>query len=327
MFVRQDWELFRNINDLSHKAGVPKDKIAALVAKELVDNALDACQSCEIGELGDDGFYVQDNGPGIETGQVADLFSISRPLRSTKLLRLPSRGALGNGLRVVAGAVLATGGKLIVSTRGQTLSLNPLSDGSTAVEKLGDYTGEGMRVEVHLGKDAGPIDLGWAQRAKIFSLCGEYYKGKTSSWWYTSRDFHELCLAAKDMTVRDLVVQFEACSGKVGIILDGFKGRQTVDLTLDDAKVLLERMRQVSSPVKASRLGYFGDVEEIRYAMPNYAKVLGTSKLTSDGDIAEIPYVIESWARLSDQAEIYVNVNRTPILKKEVHYNPPYNIS
>jgi DNA topoisomerase VI subunit B len=107
MFVRQDWELFRNINDLSHKAGVPKDKVAALVAKELVDNALDACQSCDIGELGDDGFYVQDNGPGIDTGQVADLFSISRPLRSTKLLRLPSRGALGNGLRVVAGAVLA----------------------------------------------------------------------------------------------------------------------------------------------------------------------------------------------------------------------------
>jgi hypothetical protein len=163
------------------------------------------------------------------------------------------------------------------------LSLSPLSDGSTAVEKLGDYTGEGMRVEVHLGKDAGPIDLRWAQRAILFSLNGEYYKGKTSPWWYTSRDFLELCLAAKDMTVRDLVIQFEACSGKVGTILDGFKGRQTVDLTLDEAKVLLERMREVSSPVKASRLGYFGDIEEFRYAMPNYAKAVGIFKSTSDG--------------------------------------------
>jgi hypothetical protein len=73
---------------------------------------------------------------------------------------------------------------------------------------------------------------------------------------------------------------------------------QAVDLTLDDAKVLLERMKKVSAPVKANRLGFFGDAEEIRFAMPNYAKVLGTFKLTSDGEVAEIPYVIESWAKL-----------------------------
>ena len=36
---------------------------------------------------------------------------------STKLLRLPSRGALGNGLRVVAGAVLASEGSLVVMAR------------------------------------------------------------------------------------------------------------------------------------------------------------------------------------------------------------------
>lgn len=94
MFERQDWELFRTINGLSHKAGVPRDQIAALVAKELVDNALDESESCDIGEV-DGGFYVQDNGPGIDPTQVADLFSIKRPLKSTKLLRLPSRGALG----------------------------------------------------------------------------------------------------------------------------------------------------------------------------------------------------------------------------------------
>lgn len=125
MFVREEWELFRSINDLSHKAGVPREKIAALVAKELVDNALDACGSCEIEELGNDGFYVQDKGPGIDPSQVADLFSIRRPLKSSKLLRLPSRGALGNGLRVVAGAVLATSGKLVVSTRGATFNSAP----------------------------------------------------------------------------------------------------------------------------------------------------------------------------------------------------------
>jgi hypothetical protein len=103
MFERHDWELFRTIDGLSHKAGVPREKIAALIAKELMDNALDAGTSCEVGMLNNyAGFYVQDNGPGLDHVQVADLFSIKRPLKSTKLLRLPSRGALGNGLRVIA---------------------------------------------------------------------------------------------------------------------------------------------------------------------------------------------------------------------------------
>ena len=113
MFERQDWELFRTIGGLSSKAGVPRDMIASLVAKELMDNALDESVPSEVGLLEDNaGFFVQDHGPGLEPAEVADLFSIKRPLKSTKLLRLPSRGALGNGLRVVTGAVLATGGTL-----------------------------------------------------------------------------------------------------------------------------------------------------------------------------------------------------------------------
>ena len=129
-----------------------------MVAKELTDNALDTNASCKVGLIDDDaGFFVQDNGPGIDP-QVADLFSIRRPLKSTKLLRLPSRGALGNGLRVVAGAVLATGGKLRVCTKGQAMNLMPCADGTTTVEVIGTYDGEGTRVEVQLGLDAGPIN-------------------------------------------------------------------------------------------------------------------------------------------------------------------------
>ena len=52
---------------------------------------------------------------------------------STKLLRLPTRGALGNGLRVVAGSVLASDGSLVVTTRGKRIGLRPERDGSTTV--------------------------------------------------------------------------------------------------------------------------------------------------------------------------------------------------
>ena len=61
------------------------------------------------------------------------MFSINRPLVSTKLLRLPTRGALGNGLRVVAGAVVASNGSLTVITRNVRLELRPERDGSTTV--------------------------------------------------------------------------------------------------------------------------------------------------------------------------------------------------
>jgi hypothetical protein len=116
LFEREDWTLFRNIETLCQKAGVPKSKLSVLVCKELADNALDICSDCEIGYEGDF-FYVKDHGPGLDP----ELFSICRPLRSSKYLRLPTRGALGNGLRVVAGSVIASGGELYVSTRGKVI--------------------------------------------------------------------------------------------------------------------------------------------------------------------------------------------------------------
>jgi len=313
MFERQDWELFRTLDGLCARAGVPRDRIASLVAKELTDNALDTNTSCKVGLIDDDaGFFVQDDGPGLD--QVADIFSIRRPLKSTKLLRMPSRGALGNGLRVVAGAVLATGGKLRVCTKGQAMNLMPCADGTTTVEVIGTYDGKGTRVEVQLGLDAGPINsntLNWAKSAQIFAS-GQFYKGKTSPWWYTSSDFHELCLAAKDMIVSDLVSQFESCASKVGTITAGFKGKRASNVTLDEAKVLLDRMRDASAPVKASRLGYC-NVDLMEDDLGYYAKVTGTFKLESHLEVAEIPYVVEAWANFGEQAEIYVHVNRTPI--------------
>ncbi|TWH57213.1 hypothetical protein DesLBE_1478 [Desulfitobacterium sp. LBE] len=116
LFEREDWKLFRNMETLPQKAGVPESKLSMLVCKELVDNALDLCGACEIGYEGDL-FYVKDRGVGLDP----DLFSISRPLRSSKYLRLPTRGALGNGLRVVAGAVAASGGRAPCLHPGQAL--------------------------------------------------------------------------------------------------------------------------------------------------------------------------------------------------------------
>jgi hypothetical protein len=49
MAERHDWALFRSIEGLQQKAGVPADKLRRLVLKELADNALDEATSCRSG--------------------------------------------------------------------------------------------------------------------------------------------------------------------------------------------------------------------------------------------------------------------------------------
>jgi signal transduction histidine kinase len=123
-FERADWTSFRTVEGLQQKAGVAQDKLIRLVLKELADNGLDAGAEVTVGEY-DGGFFVEDEGPGLDPYEIPNLFSIARPLTSTKMLRLPTRGALGNGLRVAAGAVLASDGKLAVISRGVRQELKP----------------------------------------------------------------------------------------------------------------------------------------------------------------------------------------------------------
>jgi len=109
MYQREDWTDFRNLATLIRRAGVPAKRLVRVVLKELTDNGLDHGGTTRCGELDDGTFYVEDDGDGIggTPEEIAFLFSISRPLTSSKLIRLPTRGALGNGQRVIVGAVLS----------------------------------------------------------------------------------------------------------------------------------------------------------------------------------------------------------------------------
>src|SRR5262249_56720618 len=100
---REDWALSRTVEDLQQKAGVAKGELRRLILKELADNGLDTGTAVRVGKTGE-GYFVEDDGGGIDPDDVARLFSISRPMMSTKLWRLPTPGALGNGFGVGAGA-------------------------------------------------------------------------------------------------------------------------------------------------------------------------------------------------------------------------------
>jgi hypothetical protein len=225
-FEREDWSLFRTVEGLQQKAGVAKDKLRRLVLKELCDNGLDTDAPVRIGHLpGNKGYYVEDGGRGIDgtPEEIARLFSIARPLVSTKLLRLPIRGALGNGLRVVAGAVLASEGSLVVVTRNRSIVLRPERNGTTTVvsAKAAKFP-VGTRIEIAFGPALPPDAraLSWAVMACRLAGEGQTYAGRSSPWWFDLTQFHELLYASGATPVRELISHLDGCTGaKAGEIV------------------------------------------------------------------------------------------------------------
>jgi hypothetical protein len=321
MAERHDWALFRSIEGLQQKAGVAADKLCRLVLKELVDNALDEATSCRSGfEKDRDVYFVEDEGRGLDgtPQEIASLFSIRRPMRSSKLLRLPQRGALGNGLRVVAGAVLASHGSLAVTTRNQRIELRPEADGSTTVVKVtAAKRPVGTRIEIGFGP-ALPPDRGalmWAHHAEMMARGGSY-EGKSSPFWYDPVQFHELLLAHGVQPLRSLIAQLDGCSGgKAGEIVTGagLDRATCASVTSEQAASLLNIARKQARPVSAERLGSVG---RDAFHRQHYAIERGIAMLGSAEPWAEIPFVVEAWAwKVDDKGPQSVNifVNRTPV--------------
>lgn len=314
MFVREDWTLFRNIETLTQKAGVPGYRLRTLVAKELTDNALDAAGGCKIGYLDGGGFFITDNGPGIASDpqDIARLFSINRPLMSSKLYRLPTRGMLGNGLRVVAGAVLASEGKLRVQTGNKIVTLFPQDSGETLYEVNSGNEVTGTRIEVWLGENipTNGDSLFWANMACRMAG-GTSYKGKPSPHWYDPASFFELFQAAKSKTVREVVEVLDGCSGsKAGKIARDYAGHLASSLAREDVETVLALARDMAIPVNPDRLGYVGAEVFPSYS---YHKTAATAQFSSG---VRIPFTAEVWAEENERIPrqyLTVCINRTPI--------------
>lgn len=318
-FERADWTSFRTIEGLQQKAGVAADKLRRLVLKELADNALDTGAGVKIGDITNGSYFIEDQGPGIDGApeEIARLFSIARPMVSTKLLRLPTRGALGNGLRIVAGAVLASNGWLIVTTKNRRVKLRPERDGSTAVVSVKTVKFQvGTRVEIGFG-EAIPEDilaLRDARRAIMMARTGQGYLGKSSPWWYDVAHFHELLSASGDAPVRELVANLDGCTGaRAGEIVAeaGLVRVVCRNVAREQAAKLLSVARQHARQVSPNRLGAVGPDVFPRSA---YAVTTGNRHSST----AVIPFAVEAWAEeIDDEGDtetvLLAFVNRTPI--------------
>lgn len=319
IFEREDYELFASPDTLCQKAGVSRANLPVVVLKELVDNALDEAGSCEFDLSSGNGFSIIDQGEGIpgDDEAIARFFSIRRPMQSSKLWRMPARGALGNGLRVVAGAVLVSNGSLTVCTRGRRLKLQPCDSGETRVLSRDDWDGKGTHIDVELGDvfEVTRRAVVWPSVAARFSVAENSYKGATSPHWYDTDSFHSLCRAAKGATVRELISRFDGCTGrKSGIIAGQFLNKAASELSREESEKLLLAAREGAKPVNPLRLGPVGRISTLPGA---YGVAHGEIKLDPGrGNLsAVIPYIVEAWAAAADGDETAIAcVNRTPVV-------------
>jgi hypothetical protein len=312
-FEREDWTSFRTVDGLQQKAGVPKGRLRRLVLKELADNALDSgATKLEIAEMAEGSYLIADNGPGIPgtPEEIARLFSIRRPMLSTKLLRLPLRGALGNGLRVVAGAVLASKGSLTVTTGNRRITLRPEHDGGTSVVKVEPVKfARGTKVEISFGPALPGDDnpLRWARIAQHFARFGQSYGGKSSPHWFDAANFLELLSASGERSVRDLIAHLDGCTGgRAGEIVAaaGLSRAVCADVIRQQAEKLLAVAQDHAKPVRPQRLGAVGPE-----VFPEHAYACVHGEMATP----EIPFVVEAWAEAADEMSLGVCANRTPV--------------
>lgn len=138
------------------------------------------------------------------------------------------------------------------------------------------------------------------------------YSRKTSPWWYDSDSFFELLKAAGTRTVRDVMQDFEGCSGQAGEIASQFRGRVASSLTYEEAEELLRLARSSCKTVPPGRLALLKNG-----LSGSYAKEDGTlDQEPGRGSLgAKLPFTVEAWCNRSCDEEDYLTVlvNRTPV--------------
>jgi hypothetical protein len=230
-------------------------------------------------------FTVCDDGPGIDPDEVPRLFAVNRPLLSSKLKRLPTRGMLGNGLRVVMGAVAAYGGTIVVATRGvrQKLAIDNPTGLTLVVEKADVTEKAGLSVEVAfpVAIFLNPRDCRLAEIAIHLSKAGYVYRGPSRPDWYSPRQIEEIVAAAPKGVTRDDVMR---------------------DVFGD------ELAKEPFPPEKIGEVGrsVFGGC---------YRKVNGTASI----DGTAIPFCVEVWASCdSVDRDENTNFNFHPIINRSM---------
>ncbi len=150
---------------LSALTGVPQTEFASVCLKELIDNALDACETAGVApeisidvrdEEGVIRLAVSDNGPGIPPEVVRKVLDYNIRVSDKAAYRSPTRGAQGNALKTIIGIPYSLGVRepVVITARGVRHTIKPWIDpaGHVRIAHTEDPDGgaEGTRVSLQI---------------------------------------------------------------------------------------------------------------------------------------------------------------------------------
>lgn len=183
---RQIFEISRaaeyfTVRELQAQTGQLEENFAQVVLKELVDNALDACETAgvtpeitiEISSQDTITMAVSDNGSGLPPETIRRILNFSTRTSDKAVYRSPTRGAQGNALKTILGIPQALGSQdpVIIESQGVRHTIRARIDpaGNLGIDHQQDnFDCQGTRVAVTLpGEDQIFFPIRWG---KAFAL-------------------------------------------------------------------------------------------------------------------------------------------------------------
>jgi hypothetical protein len=283
-YEREDWSLFLDEATLPQKAGCYPGDLRKIILKEVVDNALDTGANVTLWHT-DNFWIISDDGPGLDPERIPEIFCVNRALLSTKLKRLPLRGMLGNGLRVVMGATAAfPGASITVETRGHRLDLAVDRATGFTIVNVDESIAEdpGLTIRLSLGGPVNEDDSLLARTSILFAKCGTTYNGPSSPWWYGPRDLERMFahVVPDSSTVESVI-------GDLGFPYSDT--RIAKSLPRADIEAILIELRSKHRQINPDQLGFIG-------VLSTYSGYSIKTGLTTIQSGAQIPYSVEAWA-------------------------------
>jgi DNA topoisomerase VI subunit B len=166
---------FFSEKELVAQTGHATTQWPVVVVKELIDNALDACEETNIAPkikiiVDDVGITVIDNGPGIPAETVTSVLDYSVRVSSREAYVAPDRGAQGNALKtIVAMPFVLDGsvGRLTVTARGVRHEIQVAVD---PIRQVPVITHDQQVTDVNIGTR---VTVHWPDSATLDSRRGQ----------------------------------------------------------------------------------------------------------------------------------------------------------
>ena len=157
---------FCNEKELTQQLGHGPEEWPLVVVKELIDNALDACEEAGIApvvsvKVDAEGIAVQDNGPGLPASTLKGVMDFSVRVSSREAYVSPTRGAQGNAFKGILAIPYVVNGRV----------------GHVQIEALGKHSKIRMEVDpiaqepkLHLDTETTPTRRGTLVRVELPGL-------------------------------------------------------------------------------------------------------------------------------------------------------------